>query len=227
MFKKVKNIFRKKKYFGLNQLDKKLEKYVDYDNGFFVELGANDGVTQSNSFYFELSRNWTGILIEPSPHNFLLCKKQRSPQNSIYCNACVSFDYDQKYVDIEYVNLMSISKNLQLDLSDKEEHVNSGKQFLAENETVFTFGSIARPLNDLLMESNAPNLIDFLSLDVEGAELEVLKGIDFKCYNFKYMLIEIRDFKPVEKFLNKQNYQFVEKLSEHDYLFKFALVENR
>ena len=59
--------------FSLNQLDKKLEKFVNYNDGFYVELGANDGVSQSNSLYFETKRNWSGILIEPSPHNFLLC----------------------------------------------------------------------------------------------------------------------------------------------------------
>ena len=41
-------------YHSINQLDKQLEKYVDYDDGFYVELGANDGVTQSNSIYFEI-----------------------------------------------------------------------------------------------------------------------------------------------------------------------------
>ena len=52
-------------YFSINQLDKQLEQYVNYDNGFFVELGANDGVSQSNSLYFEMKRNWQGVLIEP------------------------------------------------------------------------------------------------------------------------------------------------------------------
>jgi len=47
-------------YFALNDLDKKLEKYVNYDNGFFVELGANNGIDQSNSLYFELNRGCRG-----------------------------------------------------------------------------------------------------------------------------------------------------------------------
>ena len=68
----------KKSYFGLNGLDKKLEKYVDYENGFYVELGANNGINQSNSLFFELHKNWHGVLVEPSVHNYLLCKKYRS-----------------------------------------------------------------------------------------------------------------------------------------------------
>jgi len=41
------------KYHGLNGLDKKIEKYINFNNGFFCELGANDGITQSNTFFFE------------------------------------------------------------------------------------------------------------------------------------------------------------------------------
>ena len=46
-----KNNFRK--YYALNGLDKKLEKYLNYNNGFFIELGANDGITQSNTYFYE------------------------------------------------------------------------------------------------------------------------------------------------------------------------------
>jgi len=69
-------------------------------------------------------------------------------------------------------------------------------------------------------KSNAPRVIDFLSLDVEGAETEVLRGVDFEKYSFKYMLIEHRDFNELEKFLGDKGYSFIEKLSYHDYLFK-------
>ena len=51
------------RYFSLNDLDKKLEKYLDFDYGYFVELGANDGVNQSNTLFFERFRGWKGVLI--------------------------------------------------------------------------------------------------------------------------------------------------------------------
>src|SRR6056300_1481023 len=86
-FRRLNYLMRKFRggYYSINQLDEQLEQYVNYDNGFYVELGANDGVSQSNSLYFETKRNWRGVLIEPSPHNFLLCKEQRSTENNIFC----------------------------------------------------------------------------------------------------------------------------------------------
>jgi len=152
VIRRVGFIVRKYKggYFSINQLDRQLEEYVNYDDGFFVELGANDGVSQSNSLYFELKRNWRGVLIEPSPHNFLLCKEQRSSRNHIFCNACVSKDYKEKYVDIRYANLMSISQNLELDLNDKDARIRDGEKFLSNSEEVFSFGAVAATLNSLL-----------------------------------------------------------------------------
>ena len=58
------------RYFSLNSLDKKLEEYLDLDAGYFVELGANDGVNQSNTLYFEKFRGWHGVLIEPYEPKF-------------------------------------------------------------------------------------------------------------------------------------------------------------
>ncbi len=208
--------------FSLNKLDKKLEKYVNYDQGFFVELGANDGFTYSNSLYFELKRNWRGVLIEPSPRNFKKCLANRGLNNSIFCNACVGFEYKNKYVDMIDANLMSISNNLDLDLSNKKSHIEQAKKFLRNNEIVFSYKAKSRTLNDVLDEAKAPNIIDFLSLDVEGAELEVLKGVNFKKYKFKYLLIEVRDLKRMQTFLKKYNYYLLDQFSSNDYLFKYS-----
>jgi len=102
---------------------------------------------------------------------------------------------------------------------DPISHAESGKQFLESTERVFTFGSVAKTLNDLLSISKAPKIIDFLSLDVEGAEIEVLKGINPQAYRFKYMCIECRDIAKLTSYLNPLGYELKEKLSAHDYLF--------
>lgn len=221
----LKSLFRhllRGKYFSLNQLDRKLEKYVDFDDGYFVELGANDGIAQSNSLYFEKYRDWRGVLVEPVPQNFLKCRRNRSSRSSIYCAACVSFDYGQEFVRIAYSNLMSTPVSLESDIQDPRAHAKLGDQFLCKGETVFEFGAVARTLNSLLLDARAPNLIDFLSLDVEGAEMEVLKGLNHQVFRFKYILVECRDFPRLSSYLQQQGYFFTEKFSGQDYLFKGA-----
>jgi FkbM family methyltransferase len=207
------------RYYSINGLDEKIEKYLPFTNGFYVELGANDGVCQSNTLYFERNKNWKGVLVEPTPHNYLKCLANRSIENHIFCNACVSFDYKNPFVEIAFANLMSSPIGPESDVLNPVSHAESGKQFLESTDRVFTFGAVAKTLNDLLSISKAPKNIDLLSLDVEGAEIEVLKGIDHKAYRFQYMCIECRDIDKLTSYLNPLGYELKEKLSGHDYLF--------
>jgi FkbM family methyltransferase len=214
----VKRLLRGR-YFSLNELDRKLERYVDYNGGYFVELGANDGVTQSNSLYFEKHRGWRGVLVEPAPHKFLQCRKNRGRGTSVFCAACVSFDYSDEFVRIIYSNLMSTPIDLESDIADPLAHAERGGSFLKSQESIFEFGAVAKTLNSLLIEASAPKLVDFLSLDVEGAEIEVLKGIDHREFRFRYILVECRDIPKLKSYLEQAGYRFVEKFSEQDYLF--------
>jgi FkbM family methyltransferase len=215
--KKIKS--RLSKYHSINGLDKKIERYLPYNLGYFVELGANDGIRQSNTLYFERKKKWRGILIEPTPHNYLKCLDNRSSDNHIFCNACVSFDYKDRFVEIAFSDLMSSPIGLESDILDPKAHADSGSQFLKGAHKTFTFGALAEPLHNLLSKAKAPKNIDFLSLDVEGAEIEVLKGIDHKSYRFKYMLIECRDIAKLQQYLTPLRYELIEKLSSHDYFF--------
>lgn len=215
---KDKSLFTK--YNGLNQLDRKIEKFLNYNNGYFVELGANNGITQSNSLYFEKYKGWSGVLVEPIGHKFIECVKNRSKKNSIFCNACVSFDYKEKFVEMVYSNLMTVSHNLESDLKNPTDHAVLGKKNLYEGELNYVFGSIAKPLNDILIEAKAPKEIDLFSLDVEGAEIDVLKGVNHTEFRFKYICVESRDIKKLSKYMEENNYILKEKLTNHDYLFK-------
>jgi FkbM family methyltransferase len=203
---------------GINH---KLDKYLNYENGFYVELGAYDGFTNSNTFYLEKKKKWKGILIEPSLNNFLSCLFYRKKNNDLYCNACVSFEYKDKYVDIEYAEQNTVSKNLDLDIKDVEEHLNYARRNLPSIHTdqPILFGAIARTLNSILVKSNAPKKIDFLSLDVEGAEINVLQGINFDEYEFNYILSESRDINELSKFLLKHKYILIDQFDEYNFLF--------
>ena len=62
--------------------------------------------------------------------------------------------------------------------------------------------------------------IDFMSLDLEGYELQAMRGMDFERFRPKYILIEARDLEAMEEFLGQRNYRRVEKLTVHDYLYE-------
>jgi len=217
-------LYRKLKeprYHGQFSLDQKMEKYLNYKNGYFVELGANDGERLSNTLYYEKYKNWTGILVECIYHKYLLCLKTR-PKSKSFCNACVSFDYKEKFVEIIYSDLMSVPVNLESDLMNIYEHSQGGKDFFLpgdDKKNNYYFGAPAITLNQLLITAKAPNLIDFLSLDTEGSEMEVLKGIDHNKFRFKYICIECRDIKKMKAYMQNINYVFVEQLTNQDFLF--------
>lgn len=208
-----------KKYYGKQSLDKKIEKFLNYRNGFYIELGAHDGITQSNTFYYEKNKNWKGILIEPTKHIFEKCIKNRSKKNFFYNSACVSSTFKEKKIKLTYSNLKTFSnkyldKKLQTDYLSKPE--------IYRGEKVFTFFIKAQTMNSILKDANAPKIIDFLSLDTEGSEFEVLNGIDFGVYKFRYILIETNYFNKISMFLEKKNYKFIKKFNENDYFFKLG-----
>jgi FkbM family methyltransferase len=200
-------------------LDKKICDYVNYKNGYFVELGANDGITQSNTKHFELFKGWHGVLIEPSPTQFKKLKKFRSKRNHFYNAACVGFDFPKTTIELIYSNLMSVALEGRNDILDPLEHAKSGEKY-SDREQSFRFQAQARTLQSILDESGSPALIDLLSLDVEGGELEVLAGVDFQKTNFRYIVIETRSIDEVRKFLLSHNYRELSQLTHHDYLFE-------
>lgn len=208
-----------KQYHGLHGLDRKLEAYLDTDGGYFVELGANDGVAQSNTLYFERERGWRGVLIEPILHNFLKCRQNRSPDNFFACAACVSSDYNEPFVRLTYANLMTTPHGVEGDIADPLRHAESGRIYLPPGESTVDVLAPARTLSSVLDEAGAPNLIDLLSLDVEGGELEVLKGIEHDRHRFRHLLIESRDLPRLVEYLDGVGYVQIDKLSQHDYLF--------
>jgi FkbM family methyltransferase len=216
----------RRRYWGLHELDRQIEKYLDFDSGYYVELGANDGIFSSNTLYYERYRGWSGILIEPAPNRYLECRKNRSLQNHLVCAACVSFDYKREFVELVYSDSMSVSLDVETDIGDGRAHAELGRQFLKPWETVFAFGALARTLHSILIEAGAPRRIDFLSLDVEGSEIEVLKGVDHDCFKFRFMLLECRDLTKLKEYLNPLGYKLVEQFGEHDYLFSYRYPTN-
>jgi len=160
-------------------LDEKLNKIIDKDGGVFIELGANDGLCQSNTAYFEFHRKWTGVLIEPCYKQYEKCVRNR-PNSAVFHAACVSKEEATAATDgcvrgdFQSGHLMS----------------SIGGQRL-QNKNLCTVP--ATTLDDILTQHFKSDTaeIDFLSLDTEGHEYNILLGLDLTKFSPRYVLIEI------------------------------------
>jgi FkbM family methyltransferase len=205
------------RYFALNSLDEKLERYLDFDQGYYVELGANDGVNQSNTLYFEFFRNWSGILIEPYIPNYIELRRNRSSLNSFFNVACVGPTYQSEIIDLVYSNLMTSTLSIKSEVESPLDHAESGSKYWGGK--TFVFSAPAATLNSVLLKEAAPKVIDLLSLDTEGVELEILKGVDHSMYRFRYICVESRQIVELRTYLEDHGYDFVKALTSRDYLF--------
>jgi FkbM family methyltransferase len=204
----------------LSSLDQKIEKYLPNKNGYFVELGANDGILQSNTKYFEIFKGWKGVLVEAFHPNYLKCVKNRKKSTKSFNAACVSSEFRQSRVQLLYSNLMTISLEGENEIVDPASHANEGSQFLEEHESVHQFEAPARTLESILDEAKSPKHMDLLSLDVEGPELEVLKGLNHSKHSFEYICVETRNERSMRDYLESFGYSLIEKLTAHDLLFE-------
>ena len=205
---------------GLSSLEMEIIRFVGPGPGYYIELGANDGVTQSNTLCLELFHDWNGVLIEPVPQNFRRLRKNRSSRRNALVNfACVSSSYADETVEIMSANLMSTPIGLESDIGDPISHAQSGATLLRKRDSMGLVRAPTMTLAQVLGMFKAPSEISLLSLDVEGAEIEVLKGVDFDRYRFKAIVIESRDVQNLEKFLVPLGYKKMARVSGLDYLF--------
>lgn len=145
--------------------------------GFFVEFGATNGVDLSNSWLLEKRYDWDGIVAEPARHWHANLKKNRGCRIS---TACVWKESGQKLVFNETKNtdLSTLDAFTKTDMHATSRH--SSKKY--EVETV--------SLNDLLRENNAPKHIDYISIDTEGSELDIISHFNFSDYTISVMTVE-------------------------------------
>ena len=138
-----------------------IQKTNHKKSGYFVDLGAYDGINYSNTYYLEKEMEWNGICIEADPSNFSSLVKNRK---CICKNLAVS--------DTKGIFLFNSS-----DMGGKLD--NRGK---TEVECDI--------LENILSDNLAPNIIDYLSIDVEGKELDVLRNFLFSKWKFRFITVE-------------------------------------
>jgi FkbM family methyltransferase len=165
-------------------------------DGFYVDVGAFDGVFLSNTFSFEQC-GWSGICVEPHPKYFPLCKQAR-PRAVCLNVACVSSD-DVHAVGF-YVEELGILSGIQAGPEDnvRARYQKRGLDFKGFEKLTVP----ALTLNAILNDHLPPGVeIDLLSIDVEGTELQVLQGLDLRRFRPRVIVIEA-NFKEAGKILD-------------------------
>ena len=200
-----------------SQLGQDIFVVANSDNkkeNFFIEFGATDGVTISNTYLLEKELNWKGILVEPASIWHQNLEKNRS---CIIDKRCIYYKSGEKISFLVVQN----NKKAEPGLSSLEEYAangdwasnlrlkNSKKEFV---ETI--------TLDDLLDFYDAPELIDYMSVDTEGSEFDILKSLDFKKRKIKIITVEHnyhKNRKKINLLLEKNGYLRVHKdLSKFD-----------
>ena len=176
---------------ALHGLDREIARRLPRRGGFFVESGANDGFRQSNTYYLARFRGWRGVLIEPFPHLARLCAAAR-PESATVCCALGPPDLAGGAVTLRHAGLMSHVSGALGDDDAERARARDGQrtQGMAAHDIVIE--APVRTLTEVLAGAGAPSRFDLLSLDVEGYELEVLRGLDFDRFAPEAICIEAR-----------------------------------
>ncbi|MCX5922439.1 MAG: FkbM family methyltransferase [Candidatus Dependentiae bacterium] len=190
-------------------------------NGVFVDVGAHDGISYSNTYFFEKELGWTGLCVEPHPQIFPQLKNNRSAT----CYACCIGNAD------EPVDFMQVSGAPEM-LSGIAELYDARHLERLKREVISNGGQIeiikipCRTLSALLEENNLFE-VDFLSIDVEGAEKNVLLGIDFKRFTIKCIILENNfpdKFADIRNILISNGYKHYQSL-DFDEIFTLSTID--
>ena len=195
-------------FYSQDKQDSYLETNVfkGYKNGFYVDVGAHDGVSFNNTLYFEKNNNWTGINIEPIKSVFDKLVINRSDNINLNYAICNNDGETEFYCNTNYTEMISgikdtfHSKHLER-LERENKKMGSTTEVIKVNtrklETIF--------------DENKVSHIQYLSIDVEGAEFEVIKSI-----NFDKVFIDVIGFEnnyndasiPIIEYLQNKNFVF-------------------
>ena len=154
--------------------------FKNYESkGFFVDVGAYDGRLGSNSFFFEKFLNWQGIAFEPSKKQF---SKLNQNRNCICKNEALG-SVNTKIEFCEVVSGLTMMSGLKNAAFEK-------KLELINNNTESQINTYELEVLSFKMGVGNNNMIDYLSIDIEGGEEDLIKSIDYNFYDIKVISIE-------------------------------------
>lgn len=169
-------------------------------NGFFVEFGATNGLVNSNTWLLETKFGWKGILAEPNPVWHAELKNNRSAHIEELCV------FSKSGETVEFLTTDDSDPELSSIAGFSEDDHFAG---VRQSGNRLSIGTIS--LSDLLVKYDAPETIDYISIDTEGSELDILKAFDFDRYKFRLLSIELnpKTESKIQKLLEDKGYERV------------------
>lgn len=150
--------------------------------GYFVEIGASDGIDLSNTYLLEKNYGWKGICVEPIPKDYdkLVINRPGSHcvKKAVYSESGLELNFT-----IASWNLLS---GITANVDCHKGSLATGTQITVETES----------LNDILDRCHAPSFIEYMSLDTEGSEYEILRTINYEKYTFGVIHVEHNYIEP-------------------------------
>ena len=168
------------------------EVFNEMKSGYFLDIGAHDGVGLSNTFLLETRYRWKGLCIEANPETYSDLKRNRT---CLCINACV--DSEESTVTFALRGVM--------------EGIVSGDCDNNDSAGFRTVEIKAMSLSEILLEHDAPQVIDYLSIDIEGAEDRALLSFPFSHFTFNCITIE-RPSRELRGKLNEHKYILIKEI---------------
>ena len=177
-------------------------------DGFFLEIGADDGIDKSNTkFYEELG--WSGICIEPSHKRFKLLAQNR---NCI----CENYALSDSEGEVEFLDISGWGKGLSgiVEKYDFRHRIRIDRELSHPQNQGNEIIKVKTEILSNLLQKHKVTKIDFCSIDTEGSEFDIIRTIDFDKYDFGLFLIENNyGDSRVRDFLETKGYEFVTTLT--------------
>jgi len=205
-------------YYSQYKQDRYIYKrfFKNLTSGFFLDIGAHDGILLSNTCFFENTLGWSGICVEPIPSVFKQLVQNRP--KSIHINGCIA----EKSGQSTFWQISGYSEMLSglVDEYDPAHTARIRKEIESKGGTIEERQIPCYRLADLLAEHGVDQ-VDYCSIDVEGAEMSVLRSIDFDKVKISVFSIENNyNTNDIRKFMRSKGYSLVVKL-ECDEIYTF------
>ncbi len=163
-------------YHSQDKQDEFLHKtlFKDFKNGFFVDVGAHDGVKFNNTLFFEKTLNWTGINIEPLPDVFKQLQTNRPKCTNLQFAVDSKNGHAKFLVNSGHTEMLSGLVN-HYDPRHKDRLTHENTAYGCQTNVVVVQ---TQTLSSIFQDHKVDH-VHYLSIDVEGAEMAVIQSIDF------------------------------------------------